>query len=59
MDGKTGARVVFGENPRDGEEMRQLPQKENGEQGKRNSIDFAASRRPTHHRRRSAWKSSD
>src|SRR5215510_3265975 len=51
--------VVFGEDPRDGEKVRHLPQKQDCEKRQGYSVDFASCRRPSHQRRSSAGKCSD
>src|SRR5262249_2771029 len=51
--------VVFGEDPRDGEKVRHLPQKQDCEKRQGYSVDFAPCRRPSHQRRSSAGKCSD
>src|SRR5262249_2763958 len=56
---KTGAHVVFGENPGDRKKMWHLPQKENREERQRNGVHFPSRGRPTHDGWRRTWKCSD
>src|SRR6516225_7271578 len=59
MHRKAGACVVLCVNPGNGEEMRHLPEKKNGEQRKCYCIDLSPGGGPAHYRRRCARKCSD
>src|SRR5262249_3072562 len=51
--------IVFSKDPCNREEVRHLPEKKDGEQGKCHCINLAPSCGPSHHRRRGSRKGSD
>ena len=54
-----GAGVVFAVHPTDGVEVRELPEKENGEEEPRARIEFASGGGPADHRRNRAGNGAD